>query len=158
MSSIVEKVRPIIEPIVEQFDCYLVDIEYVKEGPSWFLRIFADKEDGGIDLDDCALISEAVSSQLDAIQPDPFPAAYYLEVSSPGAERPLKNEQAIIDVIGEYVHFDYYVPQYGEKSHEGTLIEVNRDNYIIETRIKSAIKQLEIPKTAVSKARLAIKF
>lgn len=158
MSSIVEKVRPIIEPIVEQFDCYLVDIEYVKEGPNWFLRIYADRNEGSIDLDDCALISEAVSSHLDNIQPDPFPAAYYLEVSSPGAERPLKNEQAIRDAVGSYIHFDYYVPQFGEKSHEGTLVKVNDEDYVIEVKIKTVTKQLEIAKTAVSNARLAIKF
>lgn len=70
----------------------LVDIEYVKEGSNWFLRVFVDKE-GGIDIDDCGRISEFLSSKLD--ENDPIPTAYFLEVSSPGAERPLKNRKTL---------------------------------------------------------------
>lgn len=157
MSAILDKVRPIIEPIVEEKNCSLTDLEYLKEGRNWFLRVYADKV-GGIDLDDCTAISEAVSEALDGIHPDPFPDAYFLEVSSPGAERPLKTEQDIQAVMGEYVHFDYYFPQYGEKQHDGTLLEVTEDHYVLEVRIKTVTKKLEIEKKAVSKARLAIKF
>lgn len=157
MSAILNKVRPIIEPIVEKNNCSLVDVEYVKEGPNWFLRVYADKV-GGIDLDDCAAISESVSEALDSIHPDPFPDAYFLEVSSPGAERPLKTEADIQGAVGEYVHFDYYFPQHGEKQHEGTLMDVKDEHYVLEVRIKTVTKQLDIEKKAVSKARLAIKF
>lgn len=157
MSVIVEKVQPIVEPIVAEMNCELVDIEYVKEGKNWFLRIYADRE-GGIDLDHCALISEKVSEELDKMKPDPFPDAYFLEVSSPGAEKPLKNEKQIRDAVGEYVHFDYYTPQYGEKQHDGTLLEVTDTHYILEVKIKTRTKQLEIDKSIVAKARLAIKF
>ena len=65
----------------------LVDVEYVKEGSNWFLRVYVDKE-GGIDIDDCGRISEFLSEKLD--ENDPITDAYFLEVSSPGAERPLK--------------------------------------------------------------------
>lgn len=157
MSAIIEKVTPLIQPLVESLGCELVDMEYVKEGKSWFLRIYADKP-GRIDIEDCALISEKVSEALDAIQPDPFPEAYFLEVSSPGAERPLKNEEAIQSAIGEYVHFDYYVSQYGEKQHEGFLVNVEDEYYELEVRIKTVTKKLKIEKKAVSKARLAIQF
>lgn len=157
MSAIIEKVKPIIDPLVEEMGCFIVDIEYVKEGKDWFLRIYADKE-GGIDLNDCAAISEKLSESLDQIHPDPFPDAYFLEVSSPGAERPLKTEADIQAAVGEYVHFDYYFPQHGEKQHEGTLLEVNDEHYLLEVRIKTATRKLEIEKKTVSKARLAIKF
>ncbi|MDO4432861.1 MAG: ribosome maturation factor RimP [Aerococcaceae bacterium] len=157
MSAILEKVIPVIEPIVEAQGCQLVDIEYVKEGRSWFLRIYADKPER-IDIEDCALISEQVSEALDKIQPDPFPEAYFLEVSSPGAERPLKTEEAVRQAVGEYIHLAYYAPQYGEKFHEGTLLEVTESAYVLEVRIKTATKRLEIDKKAVAKARLAIKF
>lgn len=157
MSSIVDKVKPVVEPIIEAADCYLVDMEYVKEGPNWYLCIYADKA-GGIDISDCAEISEQISEALDQIQPDPFPKAYFLEVSSPGAERPLKTEQDIQNAIGEYVHLDYYVPQYGEKFHEGVLLEVTDDLYRIETRIKTRTKELELKRSGVSNIRLAIKF
>ncbi|EKB57692.1 ribosome maturation factor RimP [Falseniella ignava] len=157
MSSIVDKVKPVVEPIIEAADCYLVDMEYVKEGPNWYLRVYADKA-GGIDISDCAEISEQISVALDQIQPDPFPKAYFLEVSSPGAERPLKTEQDIQNAIGEYVHLDYYVPQYGEKFHEGVLLEVTDKLYRIETRIKTRTKELELKRSDVSNIRLAIKF
>ena len=157
MSAILQKVTPIIEEIVNKMDSQLVDIEYIKEGKHWFLRIFADKENG-IDIDDCTLISEHVSAALDQIQPDPFPEAYYLEVSSPGIERPLKGDKALKEAVGKYIHFDYYVPQYGEKFHEGTLLSVDDDSYQIEVMIKTRKKVLEIPKDKVSKSRLAVKF
>lgn len=157
MSAIIDKVTPIISPIVESLGCELVDMEYVKEGKNWFLRVFADKE-GRIDIDDCALISEQVSEALDKIKPDPFPEAYFLEVSSPGAERPLKNEAAIKAAVGQYVHFDYYVPQFKEKQHEGTLLAVHDETYELEVQIKANKKILQIDKKAVAKARLAIQF
>ncbi|MBG9983706.1 ribosome maturation factor RimP [Aerococcaceae bacterium DSM 111022] len=157
MSTIIEQVQPIIEPIVEEHECELVDLEYVKEGPNWYLRIYADNE-AGISLEECAKISEDVSDALDNMEKDIFPKAYFLEVSSPGAERPLKNEEAIVGAIGSYVHFDYYVPQYGEKFHEGTLVDVTDDFYILDVMIKTRQKQLEIEKKSVSNARLAIKF
>lgn len=157
MSTIIDKVTPIIEPIVSHVGCELVDIEYVKEGKSWFLRIYADKP-GRIDIDDCALISEKVSEALDALKPDPFPEAYFLEVSSPGAERPLKTAQAIEQALDSFVHFDYYVPQYGQKHHEGFLRQVNEDSYSLEIKDKTRTKLLEIDKKAVAKARLAIQF
>lgn len=157
MSKVIESVVPVIEPIVESENCYLVDVEYVKEGPNWYLRVYADKEKG-IDIEDCAKISEKLSEALDQISPDPFPKAYFLEVSSPGAERPLKTEQDILNAVGEYIHLDYYVPQFGEKFHEGTLLEVTDEFFQIEVTIKTRNKVLEIKRDAVSKLRLAIKF
>lgn len=157
MSKVIESVVPVIEPIVESEGCYLVDVEYVKEGPNWYLRVYADKENG-IDIEDCARISEKLSEELDQINPDPFPKAYFLEVSSPGAERPLKTDKDIMNAVGDYVHLDYYVPQFGEKFHEGTLLDVTDDTYHIEVTIKTRKKQLDIKRDAVSNIRLAIKF
>lgn len=157
MSTVVAKVMPVIQPIVDSENYELVDMEYLKEGPNWYLRVYCDKP-GGITLDDCVVLSEAISEALDAMDTDPFPKEYFLEVSSPGAERPLKTEQAIADAVGQYVHFDYYVHQHGEKFHEGTLLSVNDDSYTIEVMDKTRKKQLDIKKDAVAKARLAVKF
>lgn len=157
MSKVIESVVPVIEPIVESENCYLVDVEYVKEGPNWYLRVYADKEEG-IDIEDCATISEKLSEALDQINPDPFPKAYFLEVSSPGAERPLKSDKDILNAVGEYIHLDYYVPQFEEKFHEGTLLEVTDEIYQIEVTIKTRKKELAIKRDAVSNVRLAIKF
>lgn len=157
MSKILDKIQPIVEPIVAEENCYLVDMEYLKEGPNWYLRIYADKE-GGIDISDCASISEKVSEQLDQISPDPFPKAYFLEVSSPGAERTLKTDEDIKLSIGKYIHLDYYVPQHGEKYHEGTLLEVTDKEYLIEIKIKTRTQKISIDRSVVSKIRLAVKF
>lgn len=89
MSSVVETVTEMVTPILDEQNFELVEVEFVKEGKSWFLRVFIDKE-GGIDIEECAFVSEKLSEKLDAADPDPIPQAYFLEVSSPGAERPLK--------------------------------------------------------------------
>lgn len=157
MSVVVDKVRPIIQEVVTSLGNALVDLEYVKEGRTWFLRVYADKE-GGIDLDDCVVLSEHISAALDAMATDPFPDAYYLEVSSPGAERPLKTEAAIKAAIDHYVHLDYYVPLHGEKFHEGILKAVTEDAYVLEVQVKTRTNELQLPKDKVAKIRLAVRF
>lgn len=92
LSSVVETVTDLVTPILQDHDFYLYDLEFVKEGKSWYLRVYIDK-DGGITLEDCALVSDELSEALDNVEPDPIPQAYFLEVSSPGAERPLKKEE-----------------------------------------------------------------
>lgn len=91
MSTVVETVTELVTPILEEQNFELVEVEFAKEGKSWFLRVFIDKE-GGIDIEECAFVSEQLSEKLDACDPDPIPQAYFLEVSSPGAERPLKKK------------------------------------------------------------------
>src|SRR6478735_140307 len=96
----------------------LVDVEYVKEGSNWFLRLYADKE-GGIDIDDCGRISEFLSEKLD--ENDPIPTAYFLEVSSPGAERPLKKPDDYRRSIDKQVFVTTYEAVDGLKEFEGKL-------------------------------------
>ncbi|MGX7092293.1 ribosome maturation factor RimP [Hutsoniella sourekii] len=157
MTTLIDKIQPVVEPVVASHDCQLVSMEYVHEEGSWYLRVYADKA-GGIDLNDCVAISEDLSEVLDNLEPDPFPKEYYLEVASPGAERPLPTPEAIEAAVGSYVHFDYYNHQHGETFHEGTLLGVEEDHYLLEVQIKSRKKTLEIDKDAISFARLAVKF
>ena len=77
MSTVVDTVTEIVTPILEAENFELVEVEFTKEGQSWFLRVFIDK-DGGIDLEDCAFVSERLSDALDAMDPDPIPQAYFL--------------------------------------------------------------------------------
>ena len=132
-------------------------MEYLKEGKNWFLRIYIDKP-GGIDIEECALISEKVSEALDAIDPDPIPQAYFLEVSSPGAERPLKTEADMQNAIGKYVHLSFYQAIDGEKFYEGTLKELNDESVVLTIRIKTRTKDIEIERKQIANARLAIQF
>ena len=83
-----EKTKQLIQPILDEHDVYLDDIEYVKEKNEWYLRIFIEKNNGHLDMDTCVAVSEAISEMLD--QEDLIADEYYLEVSSPGAEKPLK--------------------------------------------------------------------
>lgn len=157
LSSVVETVTEIVQPIVNEFQIELVDVEFVKEGKNWFLRVYIDKP-SGIDLEDCALVSEKISEKMDALNPDPIPQAYFLEVSSPGAERPLKKEEDFVQAIGEYIHISLYEPVDGEKIYEGTLKQVSDETLILTVRIKTRVKDIEFDRAKIAKARLAIQF
>ena len=157
MSRVVDEVRVVVQPIVDEQNLELVDMEFLKEGKNWFLRIYIDKP-SGIDIEECALISEKVSEALDAIDPDPIPQAYFLEVSSPGAERPLKTEADMQNAIGKYVHLSFYQAIDGEKFYEGTLKELNDESVVLTIRIKTRTKDIEIERKQIANARLAIQF
>ncbi len=155
--STVDKVTAIAGPVAEQAGYELVDVEYVKEGKNWFLRLYIDK-DGGVDLDDCTKFSEKIGEELDAQKVDPIPHPYYLEVSSPGAERPLKKEKDLIEAVGKYIHVSLYQQISGENTFEGTLKELNDQTLTLVIRIKTREKEIEIDRSNIAKARLAIKF
>ena len=139
--TVVETVTALVEPILAEHNFELYEVEFVQEAKSWYLRVYIDKE-GGITLEDCALVSDQLSEQLDSADPDPIPQAYFLEVSSPGAERPLKKE------------VDYQ----RHKVFEGYLRQLSPDELTIEYMDKTRQKQVVIPRDKVAKARLAIKF
>ena len=149
--KIIAIIEKIAKPIVQEYQLELVDVEFTKEGENWFLRVIIDK-DGGIDIDDCGRISEQISKKLDAL--DPIDESYFLEVCSPGAERPLKTVNEIIEAIGEYVHIKTNITIDGQTEFEGALIDFNND--IITLGIEK--KQLEISYQNVAKIRLGIKF
>jgi ribosome maturation factor RimP len=157
MSKIIETVEKIAEPIIEELNLELVEIEYVKEGKNWFLRLYIDKE-SGIDIEECAVVSERLSEKLDALDPDPIPHNYFLEVSSPGAERPLKKTEDFERSVGKYVNVKLYEPIDGEKTYEGKLLSFDGEELTIEYAVKTRKKQLTIPLNKVAKARLAVTF
>ncbi|AOZ94261.1 ribosome maturation factor RimP [Paenibacillus crassostreae] len=148
IKSIVEEM---IHPFMEEHNFELVDVEYVKEGKNWFLRIYVDKE-GGIDIDDCGLVSEYLSQQLDSN--DPITDAYFLEVSSPGAERPLKKSTDVSKAVGKDVFVTVYEALDGLKEFEGRLLAFEEDVLVIQM----GKKQHHIPYEKVASARLAIIF
>ena len=95
-SNTEKKLEALLKPTVEHMGYEFADIEFVKEGPNWYLRVFADKE-GGISIDDCELISKELEKILD--ENDPIEQAYFLEISSPGIDRPLKKKADFINRI-----------------------------------------------------------
>ncbi len=149
--KIIQIVEKIAKPIVESNHLDLVDVEFVKEGDNWFLRVIIDKE-GGIDIDDCGRISEKISKKLDEL--DPIDASYFLEVCSPGAERPLKTREDIEEAIGEYVHIKTNQEIDGAFDFEGELLAF-ADEMV---GIKDGKQRVTIPYHLIAKIRLAIKF
>lgn len=127
--SIEGSTRKIVNEIVHNTDIELVDIEYVKEGPFKYLRIFIDKP-GGITVDDTADISRALNKKLDEI--DLIKEQYFLEVSSPGVERPFKTDADYQKNIGETVEAKLFKPLDGKKAVKGKLIEKNEDGVVIQ--------------------------
>lgn len=155
--NIVETVSKIAEPIAEENNFQIVDIEYLKEGKNWFLRIYIDKH-GGVDLNDCARFNQLVSEKMDTIEPDPIPYAYYLEVSSPGAERPLKKKEDFEKSLGQYINITLYNPVEGQNVYEGILNELTEKKVTMIIKDKTKEKEIEIQRDNISKARLAIEF
>ncbi|WP_264737226.1 ribosome maturation factor RimP [Cytobacillus firmus] len=155
MSKVTETVEQLVTPIVNELNLELVDIEYVKEGKDWFLRVFIDKETG-VDIEECGMVSERLSEKLDA--EDPIPYNYFLEVSSPGAERPLKKDSDFVKAVGKNVFVKTYEPIDGEKTFEGVLTQFDGETVTVEVKIKTRNKRIEIPYEKVANARLAVVF
>ena len=143
LSSVVETVTDLVTPILQDHDFYLYDLEFVKEGKSWYLRVYIDK-DGGITLEDCALVSDELSEALDNVEPDPIPQAYFLEVSSPGAERPLKKEEDYQRAIDHYIHISLYQQINGQKVYEGTLTQLSNKEITLDYLDKTRHRQITI--------------
>lgn len=157
MANVVDIVTDLVNPILDELAFELIDIEYVKEGQNWFLRVFIDKP-GGIDLNECALVSEKLGEKLDTIDPDPIPQAYFFEVSSPGAERPLKKEADYEAAIGEYINVSFYQAVEGEKQFQGFLETFDKETLTLRVKIKTQEKTMVFERKNIAKARLAIQF
>jgi len=127
-AEIEQKTEELVTPIIDENHFELVDVEYVKEGANWYLRIYADKE-GGISIDDCVLISRALEAKLDA--DDFIKDAYILEVSSPGLGRPLKKEKDFQRSIGQSVDIKLYKAIDKQKEFTGILKEYSKERIIL---------------------------
>ena len=113
-----EKVFSLVQPVVEQFGLTLWDVRFVKEGASWYLRIFIDKP-AGVSIDDCTAVSHAVDPILD--EADPIEVSYYLEVCSPGIARELSRPWHYTAMLGQKVRLTLYRAEAGQKSFVGVL-------------------------------------
>ena len=147
-----QKTEQLLGPIMLKNNIELVDLEYVKEGGNWYLRAYIDK-DGGISVDDCELISRALSELLD--QNDFISDAYILEVSSPGLGRQLKKEKDFARSIHEEVDIKLYKSINKQKEFVGVLLSFDIDNVTIELNDEST---MEIPRANIALIRLAFDF
>jgi ribosome maturation factor RimP len=152
MSKITKKVEELVKPILERYGFDLVDIEFKKEGKSYFLRVYIDKP-GGITIDDCQLVSEELSEKLDIV--DPIPFSYYLEVSSPGVDdRPLVTDRDFIRNRGRVVDVFLNQPFLNRTKITGELVEKNEKSLVLIVDKE----KIDIPVENIKKVKLAIRF
>lgn len=141
-----------LEPIALDYKYELVDVEYIKEGATWYLRVYIDKP-GGITVLDCEQVSRALDVVLD--EKDPIKGAYILEVSSPGLDRPLKKEADFNRSKGKIIEIKLFQAVNNQKEYQGELQDFKDD---IVTIITEEDETMEFKLKDIAIARLAIIF
>lgn len=147
VNSIESKVEKRLKPIIENLNYELYDVQYVKEGKDYYLRIIIDK-DGIIDIDDCENVNNAITDILD--EEDYIKEQYYLEVSSPGLERVLRKKEHFIEQIGNEISIKLFKAIDKEKELIGVLKEYNDNEIILEVNnidINIDLKNIALAKT-----------
>ena len=124
----VKTVWEIVEPFAQELGLRIWDVRFLKEGSSWYLRIFIDK-DGGVSIDDCVDLTHAINKPLD--EADPIEQAYFLEVSSPGVERDLVRDEHFEAYIGEKIKVKMIRPIEGKREFSGILSDYSDGNITI---------------------------
>ena len=147
-----QKTEEILQPIVDANGFELVDVEYVKEGGTWYLRAYIDKP-GGITVDDCELVSRAANDILD--EKDFVEDSYVFEVSSPGLGRPLKKEKDFARSIGEEVEIRTVRPINRQKEFVGILNAYDKEAVTIELEDGEI---MQISRSDIALIRLAFDF
>lgn len=144
---LIEKIEKLVKPITAELLYELYHVEYVKENGDFYLRIYIDKEEGRISLDDCEAVSRRVSDILDT--QDPIKDAYYLEVSSPGLNRGLYKEEHFKKYVGREVLVKLTSSINGSKNIKGILKDVLEDSIVVE-----AETEVKIPEDKIKSANL----
>jgi len=150
--TIEDIVTELVLPIVGKYSFELVDVEFVKEGAGWYLRVYIDKA-GGVTLDDCQAVSEELGDEMDRV--DPIKQSYFLEVSSPGIERPLKKDTDFEKYRGSLVEIKVFQPVDGRKLFEGELVGLIDDKIVIRV---GENETMEFEKDKVALVKRVIKF
>ena len=149
--KITDQVAAFAEPIVAEHGCSLWDVEYVREGSDYILRLYIDKE-GGVDISDCEAISRAVDPILD--ERDPIPGSYQFEVCSAGLERALKRPGDFQQFLGSPVTVKLYRPHNGLKEIPGILRGYEDGRVTIE----AGKETIQFEKSQVALVRLRVEF
>lgn len=144
-ATVAEKVRALAEPLADELGIWVWDVEFVKEGARRVLRITVDSENG-ITIDDCEKLHRAIDPLLD--EADLIEEQYYLEVSSPGIERELKNDIHIEACEGWDVEVKLYAPMNGSKVFRGVLMPLGENG---EISISAGESVMTFERSAVAK-------
>lgn len=151
--EIESRVEEMVMPIIEKNAFELVDVEYLKEGPQYYLRIYVDKE-GGFTIDDCELVSRFIEKKLEA--DDFIESAYILEVSSPGIDRILRKDKEFTKYKGKDVYIKLFkANENGIKEFTGELLGLIDNNIVIKTENDD---EVAFDRKSVAVCRLAVVF
>jgi len=153
MSDIAEQIRQILHPILESMGLTLWDLEFHKQGPQWLLRIFIDRESGGVTLNDCETVNRDLGAALDV--EDIISHPYTLEVSSPGLDRTLSKPEHFARFTGSMVKIKTFQSINGQKVFRGTLLGLVEG--MVSMELETGVV-LEIPMTGITKASLEVEF
>lgn len=148
---IIKKVEDYVMPVIEENNFELVEVEFIKEGANYYLRIYIDKE-GGFSINDCEKVSRYLDAKLE--EDDFIEKSYILEVSSPGIDRLLKKDKEYIKYKGKLVDVKLYKPIDNIKQFQGELVGLI-DGQII---INNEGKEFKFDKKDVASCRLAVIF
>ncbi|WP_199505798.1 ribosome maturation factor RimP [Halanaerobium sp. ST460_2HS_T2] len=153
LGKVAETVTDFILPIAHSEELNLVDVEFLKEGSNWILRIFLENKDGDLTIEECEKVSRALSVILD--EEDPIDKSYILEVSSPGLERPLKTEEDFERFKGELIAVKTFKKINGKKEFIGTLKDFEKDKIIL---ILADKQEISIDYSLVARANLTFEI
>lgn len=154
--KIKELVAEVLAEFLEKNGYELYNVEFIKEGKDWFLRVYIDRTDdsaGGVSTDDCEKVSRYLSARFDEL--DPIEQNYYLEVSSPGMDRALLKESDYVRYAGRFVDVALYQGMNGKKTFFGKLVGIQDGNLVI---IDEKENRIELPMEKVAKTKLAVIF
>jgi ribosome maturation factor RimP len=152
IKEIVNRVKELLLPILEEGGFELVDVEFVREPVGWVLRIYADRPEGGITISDCQWISERIGTLLDV--EDLIPHAYNLEVSSPGLDRPLKTRRDFERHVGIVVKIKTHEPMDNQRNFKGEIVSTSERGVTIHDVSRNA--DVEIPYGNIKSARVDV--
>jgi len=153
LGKVAETVTDFVLPIAHSEDLNLIDVEFLKEGSDWILRIFLENKDGDLTIEECEKVSRALSIILD--EEDPIDKSYILEVSSPGLERPLKTEEDFERFKGELIAVKTFKKINGEKEFIGTLKGFDGDKIML---IIDDEQEISIDYSLVARANLTFEI
>jgi len=148
--NLLARIERIVLPVTNELGLDLVDVEYLQDGGYWYMRVYVEKENDEISLDDCAKVSNRIDEDVDGLVPEKF----FLEVSSPGIERPLKKEADYTRFTGQKARL--ILKHKMDESRNWTGVIEKYEDSIIYLDVKD--KVLEIPYSEVKKANLVFEF
>lgn len=149
--KIIKKIEKIVTPVVNEMGLSLVDIEYMQDGGYWYVRIYVENLNGEITLEECAAISGKIDEDVDKL----IEQRFFLEVSSPGIERPLKKIEDFIRFKGEKIKVSLKHKINDKKSFEGIITECKDNIIFLEIEEENIV---EIPFSEVKKANIIYEF